>query len=93
MPKVNELKKSGICIKFVIPANPGSNPGQAPESIYFKMFWTPAFARVTLRETFTGSSKLKNETNLTTQDDSPMVLMILAVPETEWLRQGPAAWG
>jgi hypothetical protein len=59
MPKVNELKKSGICIKFVIPANPGSNPGQAPESIYFKMFWTPAFARVTLRETFYGIIKVE----------------------------------
>ena len=36
----------------VIPANPGSGPGQAPEPSYFKTFWTPAFAGVTLQETF-----------------------------------------
>jgi len=38
----------------VIPANPGSGPGQGPESSYFKMFWTPAFAGVTLQEIFYG---------------------------------------
>jgi hypothetical protein len=32
----------------LIPANPGSGPGQAPESSYFKKFWTPAFAGVTI---------------------------------------------
>jgi hypothetical protein len=34
----------------VIPANPGSGPGQAPESSYFKYFkilWTPVFTGVT----------------------------------------------
>jgi hypothetical protein len=46
--KNDELVKSRNSIEFVIPANPGSSPGQAPESSYFKMFWTPAFAGVTL---------------------------------------------
>jgi len=50
--KFDELVKSRNSIEFVIPANPGSSPGQAPESCYFKMFWTPAFAGVTLQETF-----------------------------------------
>jgi hypothetical protein len=41
--------------EFFIPlANPGSSPGQAPESSYFKKFWTPAFAGVTPSETFYG---------------------------------------
>jgi hypothetical protein len=34
----------------VIPANPGSGPGQAPESSIYKrvqIIWTPAFAGVT----------------------------------------------
>ena len=34
----------------VIPANPGSGPGQAPESSYFKhlkILWTPVFTGVT----------------------------------------------
>jgi len=35
-----------------MPANPGSVPGQAPESSYFWMLRTPAFAGVTLEETF-----------------------------------------
>jgi hypothetical protein len=47
-----ELVKSRNSIEFVIPANPGSGRGQAPESSYFKMFWTPAFAGVTTQETF-----------------------------------------
>jgi hypothetical protein len=49
---LDELAKSRNSIEFVIPANPGSGPGQAPESSYFKMFWTPAFAGVTLQVTF-----------------------------------------
>jgi hypothetical protein len=48
LAKDDDLVKSRNPIKFVIPANPGSGPGQAPESSYFKMFWTPAFAGVTL---------------------------------------------
>jgi hypothetical protein len=31
-PKLDNLVKSRNSIKFVIPANPGSSPGQAPES-------------------------------------------------------------
>jgi hypothetical protein len=50
--KYDDLVKSRNSIEFVIPANPGSGPGQAPESSHFKMFWTPAFAGVTLQETF-----------------------------------------
>jgi hypothetical protein len=42
----------------VIPANPGSGPGQAPESSYFKTFWTPAFAGVTVFLTFYETIKL-----------------------------------
>jgi hypothetical protein len=49
---IDDLLKSRNSIEFVIPANPGSSPGQALESSYFKMFWTPAFAGVTLQETF-----------------------------------------
>ena len=33
---------------IVISANPGSRPGQAPESRFFSGFWTPAFAGVTV---------------------------------------------
>ncbi len=47
----DEFVKSRNSIEFVIPANPGSSPGQAPESSYFKMFWTPAFAGVTTKQT------------------------------------------
>jgi hypothetical protein len=36
----------------VIPANPGSGPGQAPESRKNKHFWTPAFAGVTALMSF-----------------------------------------
>jgi hypothetical protein len=39
-------------IEFVIPANPESPTRQAPESSYFKKFWTPAFAGVTFQENF-----------------------------------------
>jgi hypothetical protein len=46
------LVKSPITKVLVIPANPGSGPGQAPESSYFKMFWTPAFAGVTIQGIF-----------------------------------------
>jgi len=52
MPKVDELVKSQIATVSVIPANPGSGPGQAPESSYFKTFWTPASAGVTIGGTF-----------------------------------------
>jgi hypothetical protein len=55
--RTDELVKSRISIKFVIPANPGSSPGQASESSFFKMFWTPAFAGVTIQETFYETSK------------------------------------
>jgi len=59
MPSIDDPAKSRNSIKFVIPANPGSSPGQAPESSYSLMvprfrgdnFWTPAFAGVTLQET------------------------------------------
>jgi hypothetical protein len=57
------LSKSGISLidgfvkskkmaSSVIPANPGSGPGQAPESRNKKPFWTPAFAGVTTMRTF-----------------------------------------
>jgi len=42
----------------VIPANPGSSPGQAPESSYFKhlkILWTPVSTGVT---TFYDSTKI-----------------------------------
>jgi len=39
-------------IERVIPVKPGSGPGQAPESSYLKMFWTPAFAGVTIKMDF-----------------------------------------
>jgi hypothetical protein len=48
----DDFVKSRNSIEFVIPANPGSSPGQAPESSYFKTFWTPAFAGVTIQLTF-----------------------------------------
>ena len=44
----DELVKSLISKESVIPANPGSGPGQAPESSNSKKFWTPAFTGVTL---------------------------------------------
>jgi hypothetical protein len=66
--KFDDLVKSRNSIEFVIPANPGSSPGQAPESrvpgenrdpVYEMVpdfrrddVWTPAFAGVTLQETF-----------------------------------------
>jgi hypothetical protein len=43
--------KSRIPPWFVIPANPGSGPGQAPESSSFKYLqniWTPVFTGVTV---------------------------------------------
>jgi hypothetical protein len=50
IPKSDELVKSQK-VKFpVIPANPGSGPGQAPESSYFKylkILWTPVSTGVT----------------------------------------------
>jgi len=71
--KFDDLVKSRNSIEFVIPANPGSSPGQAPESrvpgenrdpVYEMVpdfrrddVWTPAFAGVTLQETFYESSK------------------------------------
>jgi hypothetical protein len=48
--RLDELAKIRNSMKFVIPANPGSGPGQAPESSYFEMSWTPAFAGVTAFE-------------------------------------------
>jgi len=45
----------------VIPATPGSGPGQAPESRNNKHFWTPAFAGVT---TFYEIVKKTNEFDL-----------------------------
>jgi hypothetical protein len=50
--KNDELVKSLKRHISVIPANPGSGPGQAPESSNSKKFWTPAFAGVTLGATF-----------------------------------------
>jgi hypothetical protein len=49
---IDAFAKSLNPIEFVILANPGSGPGQAPESSYFKKFWTPAFTGVTPQETF-----------------------------------------
>src|SRR4030042_4299989 len=49
-PKNDDLVKSPKAPHFVIPANPGSGPGQAPESSYFKQLsnlWTPIFIVVT----------------------------------------------
>jgi hypothetical protein len=43
----NYLKMAQTSL-IVIPANPGSRPGQAPESRFFAGFWTPAFAGVTV---------------------------------------------
>jgi hypothetical protein len=48
--KYDDLVKSLKRRISVIPANPGSGPGQAPESSYFKYFkilWTPVFTGVT----------------------------------------------
>jgi hypothetical protein len=47
---VDELVKSQKVRFPVIPANPGSSPGQAPESSYFKylkILWTPVSTGVT----------------------------------------------
>ena len=68
LSKSDGFVKSCNSIGFVIPANPGSGPGQAPESRVpgenrdpvlemvpdFRRddVWTPAFAGVTLQETF-----------------------------------------
>jgi hypothetical protein len=52
----NKCYKFGVLVKSlkrrisVIPANPGSSPGQAPESSYFKyskILWTPVSTGVT----------------------------------------------
>jgi hypothetical protein len=48
---VDKLVKSGKGPFFVIPADPGSGPGQAPESSIFKELqktWTPFFNGVTI---------------------------------------------
>jgi hypothetical protein len=53
--KFNELAKSLKMLFSVIPANPGSGPGQAPESSVYRPLespWTPASAGATTRETF-----------------------------------------
>ena len=50
MIKINDLAKNLKRRISVIPANPGSGPGQAPESSYFKylkILWTPVFTGVT----------------------------------------------
>jgi len=46
------LVRSAKASFSAIPANPGSGPGQAPESRKNKQFWTPAFAGVTVLMTF-----------------------------------------
>ena len=48
--KIDDLVKSQKVRFPVIPANPGSSPGQAPESSYFKylkILWTPVSTGVT----------------------------------------------
>jgi hypothetical protein len=45
--QVDGIVKSPKSLSSVIPANPGSGPGQAPESRKDMQFWTPAFAGVT----------------------------------------------
>jgi len=58
---IDELVKIRNSIEFVIPAKPGSCPGQAPESIFPKglsSLWTPVFTGVT---TFANSSVLAEE--------------------------------
>jgi hypothetical protein len=48
--KIDDLVKSLKRRISVIPANPGSGPGQAPESSYFKylkILWTPVSTGVT----------------------------------------------
>jgi hypothetical protein len=47
--KYDDLVKSLKRRIPVIPANPGSGPGQAPESSYFqylKILWTPVFGEL-----------------------------------------------
>jgi len=47
---IDDLVKSPKVGFSVIPANPGSIPGQAPESSYFKylkILWTPVSTEVT----------------------------------------------
>ena len=38
---VDELAETEPFLSIVIPANPGSGPGQAPESRKFRVFWMP----------------------------------------------------
>jgi hypothetical protein len=48
--KIDEIVKSQKAGFPVIPANPGSGPGQAPESSYFKyskILWAPVSTGVT----------------------------------------------
>ena len=50
MMKFNELVRSRETAFPVIPADPGTGPGQAPESSIFKsllILWTPVFTGVT----------------------------------------------
>jgi hypothetical protein len=47
---IEDPVKSPKDLLSVIPANPGSGPGQAPESSYFKELsnlWTPVFTGAT----------------------------------------------
>jgi hypothetical protein len=44
---MSDLARSRRSPLSVIAADPGSGPGQAPESSNSKEFWTPAFAGVT----------------------------------------------
>ena len=57
----DEFVESPITSFLVIPANPGSVPGQAPESRFFEHLqnvWTPVFTGVT---TFYKPIKVHNE--------------------------------
>jgi hypothetical protein len=62
-PNLDEFVKSKNSMESVIPAAPGSGPGQAPESSDFKMIWTPAFAGVTIQETFYETIKPSGQKN------------------------------
>jgi hypothetical protein len=57
---VDELAKSKFFRFDVIPANPGSRPGQAPESSKFNEFWMPDQVRHDDSGLFTKRSLLVN---------------------------------
>jgi hypothetical protein len=56
--KLDKVVKSLKFTSFVIPANPGSGPGQAPESSKFNRFWMPDQARHDDYKTFYETIKL-----------------------------------